>query len=154
SSGADAKSDKKISPSLPWLGDSLCLQVDRKMLGLIGHPGFRMFDSPNSISDVGLQMRSWSNIPILNEWKRLFPDLDPVKVHERLWHTTLVCPGGGQYVWNDQWKTMESTVYGHPGEPKAGPKATSVLGRFQNANFGLTFEEHGLRARMELSREA
>ena len=74
-----------------------------------------------------MQLRSWSNLPILNEWKRLFPNEDPVKVHERLWHVTLICPGGGKYVWNDQWHTMESTVYGHPGQPKTGPKAPPLL---------------------------
>ena len=63
----------------------------------------------------------------------MFPDQDPVKVHERLWHTTLVCPGGGKYVWNDQWKTMESTVYGHPGQPKEGPEMATAMQQFENA---------------------
>jgi hypothetical protein len=49
---------------------------------------------------------------------------------------------------------MESTVYGHPGQPKSGPKATAAIEQFQTANFGLTFEDHGLRARVELNRDA
>jgi hypothetical protein len=105
-------------------------------------------------AQAAMQMHSWENIPILNEWKRLFQNEDPLKVQERLWHTAIVCPGGGEYVWNDEWKTMESTVYGHPGQPKKGPSISEALGRFQSANFGLTFEEQGLRGRLELSRKA
>ena len=66
-----------------------------------------------------------SNLPALNEWKRLFPDRDPVAVHREVWGVTLVCPGGGNYVWNEKYATMESTVYGHPGQPKSGPPATA-----------------------------
>ena len=40
-----------------------------------------------------MQRLAWSNIAILNEWKRLFPDQDPVAVHERLWGVRPVCPG-------------------------------------------------------------
>jgi hypothetical protein len=148
-----AKKAAKAAPPLPWLGDNLCLQVDRKMFDLLGSPSFSFLEGPDSLSDTAMQLRSWSNLPILNEWKRLFPKEDPVKVHERLWHLTLICPGGGKYVWNDQWHTMESTVYGHPGQPKAGPKAPPLLNQFQSANFGLTFEEQGLRARLELVHE-
>ena len=44
----------------------------------------------------------WGNLPILNEWKRLFPDRDPVEVHQQVWQVELVCPGGGKYVWNEK----------------------------------------------------
>jgi hypothetical protein len=141
------------APPLPWLGDNFCLLVDRKMFDLLSSPGARFLEGPDSLSDSAMKLGSWSNLPILNEWKRLFPNQDPVKVHERLWHVTLICPGGGKYVWNEQWHTMESTVYGHPGQPKPGPKSPPILGQFQSANFGLTFEEQGLRARVELMRE-
>ncbi len=148
-----AKKAVKSAPPLPWLGGNLCFQVDRKMFDLLGSPAFRFLEGPDSLSDSAMQLRSWSNLPILNEWKRLFPNEDPVKIHERLWHVTLICPGGGKYVWNDPWHTMESTVYGHPGQPKPGPKAPPLLNQFQSANFGLTFEDQGLRARLELIHE-
>ena len=41
---------------------------------------------------------------------------------------------------------MESTVYGHPGQPKIGPTAPPELLNFRFANFGITFENQGLRA--------
>jgi hypothetical protein len=145
--------DVSSAPSLPWLGDNFCLQVNRKMFDLLSSPGARFLEGPDSLSDSAMKLGSWSNLPILNEWKRLFPNQDPVTVHERLWHVTLICPGGGKYVWNEKWHTMESTVYGHPGQPKPGPKRPPILGQFQSANFGLTFEEQGLRAKVELMRE-
>ena len=73
-----------------------------------------------------MQTRAWSNLPILNEWKRRYPDQDPVALHEEFWQTRLICPGGGQYVWNDDWQTMESTVYGCPAAPQEGPLAAPV----------------------------
>jgi hypothetical protein len=100
-----------------------------------------------------LQLRSWGNLSILNEWHRRYPARDPVKLHEKFWQTRLVCPGGGEYVWNDEWQTMESTVYGHPGEPKAGPKIASPIAGLTAGNFGINFEKQGLRARAIIDRD-
>jgi hypothetical protein len=75
-----------------------------------------------------------------------------VALHERLWGVRLVCPSGGKYVWNEKWHTFESTVWGHPGEPKSGAALPPQLRDFSRARFGLTFEEQGLRARAELQR--
>ena len=82
-----------------------------------------------------MQTLCWNNLPILNEWKRLYPDRDPVQVHREVWGVELVCPGGGKYVWNEKYRTMESTVYGHPGEPKDGPPAPPVLSSFSTGRF-------------------
>ena len=99
------------------------------------------------------KLRAWGNIPILNEWKRLFSNEDPVKLHERLWQTRLLCPGGGRYVWNEQWQTMESTMYGHPGQPKSGPAVPPGISDLAGGEFGLDFEDSGLRARAVLQRK-
>jgi len=77
-----------------------------------------------------------------------------VNLHERFWQARLVCPGGGEYVWNEQYQTMESTVFGSPATPKQANVAPAPLEQLRRANFGLTFEEQGLRARVELEREA
>src|SRR6185295_7653408 len=100
-----------------------------------------------------LRRDSWRNLPILNEWHRLQPELDPVALHEKVFRERLTCPGGGAYVWNAEWKTFESTVFGHPGAPKVGirqPKAWDALAR---ARFALEFEADGLRVRAEIERE-
>lgn len=141
----DVAGEKAVGVSQPWLGESFALQVDGRFIQMLV-----------ASRDIGyrqeLARRSWSNLPILNEWRRLYPDRDPVELHEQVWRTRLVCPGGGNYVWNDEWQTMESTVFGHPGHETEN-EAPNVWGDLRRANFGITFEEQGLRARAELGRE-
>jgi hypothetical protein len=130
----------------PWLGTNLCLRIDQSFVPILEtlcRDEFR----------PAQQRLAWGNIPILNEWKRRYPKQDPIKLHEQFWQTTLVCPGGGRYVWNDQWRTMESTVYGHPGEPKAGPESLLPVTRIKLANLGISFENMGLSAKAVLERE-
>ena len=130
----------------PWVGSHVGFQADGETLELT-EVGVRDELVPE------LQARSWGNLYILNEWKRLFPAADPVDVHRRLWGTRLTCPGGGSYAWNEEWQTMESTSYGHPGQPKAGPGLLRPpLSELVSGNFGLTFEDDGLRARALLRR--
>jgi hypothetical protein len=149
----DAAAEKKEADktevalnSKPWLGKNLVLRADRKLIDLAMNASRRQMQN-------NIQLLAWSNLPILNEWHRLYPDRDPVAVHEQVWKTKLVCPGGGKYVWNDSWQTMESTVYGHPGEPKDGPFVTPGMLGIEQADFGMTFEEQGLRARAVLERK-
>jgi len=128
-----------------WLGRSLGLQVDRKFIDVL-------IKAMQDDYQAHLQMLAWNNLPILNEWKRLYPDKDPVKLHEQLWGVKLLCPGGGTYVWNDRWHTMESTVFGHPGEPKSG--TASLFPGMTDANLGITFEDQGLSAKGIMNRKA
>jgi hypothetical protein len=132
-------------PTTPWLGTNLCLRIDHTfvpMLETMLRDEFR----------PAQQRLAWSNLPILNEWKRRYPERDPVEVHHQLWHVTLVCPGGGRYTWNEQWQTMESTLYGHPGQPKPGPDNLLPVRNITSANLGLSFEDQGLSARVVLER--
>lgn len=143
---AAAPADEKPSAeTVAWLGESLCLEIGDlaiRTFSLLGSDSYR----------EQMQRLSWGNLPVLNEWKRLYPKQNPVELHERLWGVKLTCPGGGEYVWNDAWQTMESTVYGHPGEQKPGPNVPRQVSEFSRARLGLTFEEQGLRARAELQR--
>jgi hypothetical protein len=132
-------------PANPWLGTNLCLRIDQSFVPAL-EALFRDEFRPAQ------QRLAWNNLPILNEWKRRYPEQDPVKLHEKFWQTTLVCPGGGQYVWNEQWQTMESSVYGSPAQPKPGPGKIFPLANITNANLGLTFENQGLSAKAILER--
>jgi hypothetical protein len=131
---------KPASDEMPWFGKNLCLQLRSQFASALE----AVFYDHNRSSQ---QLLAWNNLPILNEWKRLYPERDPVKLHEQLWQTKLLCPGDGHYVWNAKWQTMESSVYGHPGEPRQGPKTNSPLAQLSNVNLGLTFENQGLSAK-------
>jgi hypothetical protein len=48
---------------------------------------------------------------------------------------------------------MESTAYGSPLLPKAGPDVPLPISTLSAASFGLTFEPNGLRARTEIERK-
>lgn len=128
-----------------WLGNSAGVKARRTaftiLQGLFGDNINRVFER-----------RSWGNLAILNEWKRMYPKENPVDLHLCLWKTKLVCPGGGQYVWNEEYQTMESTIFGHPGKPREVWKPPQSLFEYSDADFGLTFEGDGLRARTVLQR--
>lgn len=129
-----------------WLGQSMGLNLAPRAWGLLAPVWGADFRH-------AMQARSWENLPILNEWKRLHPKRDPAAFHLERFGTRPRCPGGGEYVWNERYRTMESTVYGHPGEPREGPGLTAALAALAATRFGVTFEDDGLRARAELNRE-
>ena len=132
-------------PDAAWLGKHLALLVRAPALDLI-----RALTA--DLYQIAMQRRAWGAIPILNEWRRLYPEQSPVEFHKRWWQVELTGPTGGGYVWNEKWQTMESVVYGHPAEPKEGPATPAPLATARSANFGLTFEHEGLRTRAEVTR--
>ncbi len=140
---------EKQPQTRPWLGQQMAFQASREFLEL-----GEMFwgELTGGDSENTAQLRSWSNLPILNEWKALYPDRDPVELHQQLWHTRLTCPGGGEYVWNPRWQTMESTVYGSPASPR-GSEQRLALPNLEFLNLGVTFEDEGLRGRAEMERK-
>jgi hypothetical protein len=129
----------------PWLGSQMALRLDAKGAAILAGISRGSYQQ-------AMQQRAWNALPILNEWKRRYPDQDPVALHQKFWNVRLVCPGGGSYVWNEQYRTMESTVYGHPGQPKEGPAMPAALTGFASGDLGLTFENDGLRSRLEIER--
>ncbi|MCP4149364.1 MAG: hypothetical protein GY757_16575 [bacterium] len=133
-----------------WLGKSMCIQAREPLLDI-----FRiLYGNPMKRT---LQRRSWGNIVILNEWRRNFgrylAKKGPLAFHQLYWQMKLLCPGGGDYVWNEEFQTMESTVFGHPGIHGKIDKLNDPLESIVEANLGVTFESNGLRARGELIRK-
>lgn len=101
-----------------------------------------------------MRSQSWDNLPILNEWKRLQPDQDPVAFHQQLWGRRLRCRGGGEYVWQQESETMQSSVFGPPGTPVSDDYELPLpLQDVDSVGCGVTFEHGGLRARMEMRRK-
>jgi hypothetical protein len=143
--GSSPRSDEPTPPQ--WLGENFCVSVDGKLVELL-HTAL------GSHYHEQMQLRSWANLGILNEWHARYPGEDPVALHEQFWQRKLICPGEGEYRWNTEWHTMESTAYGHPGEPRQAAALPALLRSLTAANFGQTFEDNGLRARVELRRAA
>ena len=127
----------------PWLGANLCLRMEQSFFAAIQAMARDSYQGR-------LQQLAWNNLPILNEWKKLYPDQNPVQVHETFWGTKLLCPGGGAYVWNEKFQTMESTVFGHPGAPKTS--STKAMAGVTRGQLGVSFENQGLSARAILNR--
>lgn len=127
-------------PDRLWLGDHTAMELKGPF-----SPAFQEMVS------IGYDFRArqivHDAIPILNEWKRLYPDRDPVETHERLWGVRLECPAGGEYRWNAELRTMESSVLGNAYEPRNKPFKSPLLTQLDRLGLGLTFEHNGLRAR-------
>jgi hypothetical protein len=145
-SQAKAQKKESNSSSVPWLGKSLALQVKQSALDIVQ----TMFQEN---LNANLEQRSWANIPILNEWNRRYPRTSPEILHQRLWNTRLVCPGGGKYTWNEKFQTFESTAFGHPARPRFRHDLSISWFDITLANLGITFENNGLRAQAELTRQ-
>lgn len=140
---ADGKPVKEYGSQ--WAGKHFGFQADLRLLEAA--MGFFNQDLLG-----GRQLAAWGNIPILNEWKKQFPNKDPLKVQEQIWNQSLRCPGGGTYEWNEEFQTYESTIFGHPADPHKGPVFPEELQKVEKLNFGLTFEHDGLRSKAELRR--
>ncbi len=142
---ATGKEKPDASPD-SWLGKSMAIKAKSSAFAVIQT---LVSENYNNV----LRRRAWGNIMILNEWRRRYDQDNPVDFHQRFWQTKLVCPGGGDYVWNEKFKTMESTIFGSPARPRLKKKMSTPLTQIKEAEFGLTFEDDGLRARADLTRK-
>ena len=131
----------------PWLGASVAFEFTPKSLLYLG---LLDGDDPRQLA----RDASWSNLPALDQWRRLFPGQDPVEVHAQVFGERLRCPGGGEYRWDPAWQRMGSTVYGHPDAPLDGDPLPPFARGLERVRCGLTFEREldGLRARVAVDR--
>ncbi|MFO7821653.1 MAG: hypothetical protein R6V56_06340 [Lentisphaeria bacterium] len=141
----NAESGKPASFGRDWLGKSLSAQLDAGALTVL-----------QAVYEENLKRvyrrRSWGNLPILNEWKREFGAEDPVSFHREYWQTLLVCPGNGEYVWDQENQTMASTTCGSPATPKSLKEIRGPLKNIKATDMGITFEDDGLRGRVKIAR--
>lgn len=137
--GSPPSKSPTVQSNRHWLGDHTAIELKGPF-----SPAFQEMVS------LGYDFRArqivQDAIPILNEWKRLYPDRDPVDTHERLWGVRLECPAGGEYRWNAELRTMESSVLGTPYEPRNKPLKSPLITQLDRLGLGLTFEHNGLRA--------
>ena len=138
------REENSTLPKAKWDGMSTAFHASRPIPSL-----FDLSMGQNVIN--GLQRKSWNNLHALNEWRIHLKKKDSLKYHQKVWHTDLLCPGGGEYQWNKKFQTYESTVFGHPANPKS-PKNFSLFGKWKAVDFGLSFENDGLRVRANLEK--
>jgi hypothetical protein len=132
------------APPAPWAGHSVGFEVTREGLVLL-----EILDG-TEVED-NLRRLAWDRLPILNEWKRRYPDRDPVELHATFWNEHLRCPGGGTLEWDEELGTMASSIFGSPARPGEGVALPPGLD-FERISFGLLFEHDGVRARAALAR--
>ena len=137
----EAKADveeKEIAPTASpfgWMGQNLALRVDQRAIPFLD----QLYS--NEMQKT-LYLSAKSNIPVLNEYKRMYPDKDPLAVHRQLWGERLFCPNDGSYVWDEKFQTYRAELGDFPKH--------SPLTAVENANIGVTFENQGIRARVEI----
>jgi len=89
---------------------------------------------------------AWSNLPILNELRRRYPNRDPKDVFRRLFGQVIVEPTGGQYVWDEELGSYVSSLHGFHLNPQPGPPWVSVLAPADQISTAIVFQDDGLRA--------
>lgn len=108
----------------------------------------------NSGSDRYLKHTTWNNIPILNEWKKLYPGQDPVAVHALLWRRQLAAFDNSSYQWDPDRGTMYSKNFGSPGtDIEDDALVPDVFRDIESAEFGFRFENNGIRVRGQIDRK-
>ena len=133
---------KRQPPKSGWLGKQIGMRLRPGGVRMLRHV-FRR----NYVEFI--QQKSFDALPILTEWKRLFPNEDPVAVHQRIWHEKLRCPAG-KYVWNAKVRAMESTAFGRPEAPRFPKNLKTPLDGVQRIDLGITLEADGVRAAVNL----
>jgi hypothetical protein len=137
------KGEKRVAQ---WLGKNLSVQASEKAWPVIE---MLVYDSYSRY----LQMQAWNHLPILNEWRTRKGQISELDFHQHYWHSMLTCPGGGEYVWNQEFHTFESTVFGQPAQPKRPAEIPTPLAKTKGVQLGITFEEDGLRAKTVIERK-
>ena len=140
------RSDGTALPEATWSGKSSAFFAKNPLIdladGILQRESLRRF-----------QEKSWSNLHALNAWRIQLGKKDASAYHMEVWQTELQCPGGGKYAWNEKFQTYESSVFGHPGKPSMPKNGIGLLGPFGAVDFGITFENDGLRVQGSISRK-
>lgn len=136
---------KKEEPR-KWLGQNLAIQTNSKFYKAIEVLWQQYYKSE-------LRDQTWRNFPILQEWKREFPDQDPFEFHQKYWHQKMLCAGGGDLVWDKTSGAPKSTVFGNPIKPRIPMSTPTPWRGFKSFDAGVTFDTGGVRGKMMLERK-
>lgn len=129
-----------------WLGQNLAIQTNAKFYKAIEVLWRQYYQSE-------LRDQTWRNFPILQEWKREFPDQDPFEFHQKYWHQKMLCAGGGDLLWDKKTNSPKSTVFGNPRTPRIPMSTPTPWRDFKSFDAGVTFDTGGIRGKMMLERK-
>jgi hypothetical protein len=138
--------NKNSNADVTWAGQNIAVRVNKngcKVIELLADENYTRW----------LQKQAWNNLSILTEWHTRKGRLTEAEFHERFWPLPLFLPSGTDYAWNETWRTVESTAFGHPGQPKIPQTLQTPLANVKQADAGITFEEDGLRAVLKIERQ-
>ncbi len=140
-----AKRSNRATTATAWQGDSLALHRAKDALDIVT----RLADDSYQ---KAMQARSWTNLPILNEWHALFPGEDPRgraraalgRAPRRPRRRPLRLERTGPHDGVDRLR--------QPARPAPGQGDAGRADRSHGIKMGLTFENDGVRARATLDR--
>ena len=143
---AETNSEAGAPPASAWLGDHAAVTLDLSRLPLIARLLGSEFALPELVS-------CYSNLPALEEWRRRAGVDDPVAAHADAFAVQLVCPAGGDYQLDPELHAMTCTKHGHPTAPREPSRLPAALDGLARVAAGLTFEQEGVRIRIEAARK-
>lgn len=124
------------------LGDGVTAHFDRRAFEFMAR----------GMNSDETQRRLLRVLPILEEWKRLFPNEDPVAFHERVFHERICGPMGEKLVVDPASGEIHSEKFGSPYHPTSNGFELEALKSLRSADFGLSFEHGGVRGRIAIQR--
>jgi len=134
------------APSPAWLGEHVAATLDLARLPLLS----RLLGSELALPEL---VACYANLPVLETWKKRDGERDPVAAHSDAFAVRLVCPAGGEYVFDPELRAMKCTKHGHPTEPHETDGLPATLDGLQRIAAGITFEQEGVRIRVEATRQ-
>lgn len=135
----------KIPSHRKWLGQHMALQIKPRF--------FRALEAlTGQYYQQEFRSRSWKNLPLLNDLRREFGDVNAKSILWRFWSVLLVCPGGGIYRFDKASNSYYSTAYGSPVKPRIPMGTPFPFRGIKAIDAGVTFETDGLRGRITIRR--
>lgn len=121
--------------------------------GVTAHFDRRAFEFMSMEIDSTVTQHALMHVlPILEEWKRLFPNEDPVAFHERVFHERLAGPVGEKLIVDPATGEIRSEKFGSPYQLTSAKLQIEALKDLRSVDFGLSFEHGGVRGRMSVQR--
>lgn len=140
-----ARAEPVAAPPPGWLGAHAAVTLDLARLSLLA----RLLGSELALGEL---VACFSNLPALDEWARRDSVRDPVEAHADAFATRPACPAGGEYRFDPELRAVTCSHHGHPTAPRESSGLPAALDGIARVAAGITFEDDGVRIRVEATR--